>query len=58
MNTDLARAEMIAAALPRDFAQDMHDGKVQRNVCERCLHYFIGRPYRTLCALCAPRAAP
>lgn len=55
MTSDLARDEARAAALPRDYVQDIGTGRVIRNVCERCLHAFIGRPYRTLCALCAPK---
>lgn len=55
MNSDLARDEARAAALPRDYVQDIGTGKCVRNVCEACLHFFQGRPYRTLCALCAPK---
>lgn len=55
MNTDLARAEMIAAALPWDYVQDMGDGKCARNVCIDCQHIFIGRVYRTVCAVCAKK---
>lgn len=36
MTSDLARAEMIAAALPRDYVADMVDGKCARNVCIDC----------------------
>ena len=56
MTSDLARAEDIAAALPRDYLQDMHDGKYVRNVCTDCGHVFQGRVYRTVCAVCVPKA--
>jgi rubrerythrin len=56
MNTDLARAEAIAAALPRDYLADMHSGSYVRNVCTDCGHVFTGRVYRTVCAVCAPKA--
>ena len=55
MTGDLARDEARAAALPRDYVQDIGTGPCVRNVCERCLHTFMGRAYRTLCALCAPK---
>lgn len=58
MTSDLARAEMIAAALPRDYAQDMVDGKCARNVCIDCQHIFVGRVYRTVCAVCAKKVKP
>lgn len=56
MTSDLARAEMIAAALPRDYVADMVDGKCARNVCIDCGHVFMGRVYRTVCRLCVPKA--
>lgn len=55
MTSDLARDEARAAALPRDYVQDIGTGPCTRNVCEACLHIFQGRPYRTACALCAPK---
>lgn len=54
MTSDLARAEMIAAATPRDFIADM-SGAVCWNVCEKCIRPFIGRATRTFCAVCAPK---
>lgn len=53
MNTDLARAEMIAAATPRDFVSDMN-GAVCWNVCFHCNRCFIGLATRKVCALCSP----
>lgn len=58
MTSDLARAEMIAAALPRDYVADMVHGKCARNVCIDCGHVFMGRVYRTVCKLCVPKAKP
>lgn len=56
MTSDLARAEDIAAAMPRDYLADMYSGPYVRNVCEDCRQVFQGRVYRTLCAVCAPKA--
>ena len=55
MTSDLARAEDIAAALPRDYLADVHVGTYVRTVCVDCGHVFMGRVYRSVCALCAPK---
>ncbi|MCU4119281.1 hypothetical protein [Variovorax sp. N23] len=55
MNSDLARAEDIAAGMPRDYRADVHVGPYVRTVCVECRHVFMGRVYRTVCALCAPK---
>lgn len=56
MNSDLARAEDLAAAMPRDYRADVHSGPYVRTVCTDCCHVFLGRVYRSVCALCSPRA--
>lgn len=58
MNTDLARAEDLAAAMPRDYRADVHVGPYVRTVCVDCRQTFLGRVYRSVCALCVPKARP
>lgn len=58
MNSDLARAEDIAAAMPRDYLADVHVGPYVRTVCADCRHVFMGRTYRSLCALCVHKIPP
>lgn len=55
MNADLARAEDIATARPRDYLADVHVGPYVRTVCVDCGHVFMGRVYRSVCALCSPK---
>jgi hypothetical protein len=58
VTSDLARAEDIAAALPRDYTADLHSGPYVRTVCIDCGQVFKGRVYRSVCAVCAPKAKP
>lgn len=55
MNSDLAIEEAIAAALPQDFPADFRSGAA-RSACEKCLRVFMGARFRTLCAICDPKA--
>lgn len=43
--------EQRAAATPRDWPEDF-DKDPGWNVCERCVHYFLGAPKRVKCRQC------
>jgi len=51
MNSDLDIDERRAAATPRDWPEDF-DKETGWNVCERCLHYFLGATSRIKCRQC------
>lgn len=52
MPPDLDIEERRAAATPRDWPEDF-DRETGWNVCERCLHYFLGVPRRIKCRQCS-----
>ena len=51
MNGDLDLDERRAAALPRDYPQDMDRPTVWKG-CTQCAKAFIGLVTRTLCRVC------
>lgn len=49
-------AERQALASPRDYPEDFRQ-EVGWQVCERCLHLFLGVPTRIQCRECVSHAA-
>jgi hypothetical protein len=55
MTSELAIAEAIAAALPQDFPADFRTGAI-RSACAQCSRVFHGAAFRSICAICDPKA--
>lgn len=53
MTREIEIAELQAAATPRDWPQDIPKQECGWQVCERCLHYFLGVTSRIKCRQCA-----
>ena len=48
-------AERQAQASPRDWPADFEDPTTGWNVCDWCIHLFLGVPTRIRCRACASR---